>query len=189
MRRDQVQHVARAAAQVAGVKRVLVVGSQAVLGTYSESELPLRATRSLEADIVVLDDDDEGTLGNLVDGTIGFGSQFHSTFHVYADGVDLTTSRLPDGWEGRVATEQVPATDGSEPVAVHYLDVHDLCIAKLAAARPQDFEFVEALAAAGLVDPAELIDRATLLQDADPAVVAAVRDRVRGISKQHGHPE
>lgn len=187
MRRDQVQHVARAAAQVAGVKRVLVVGSQAVLGTYSESELPPRATRSLEADIVVLDDDEAGTLGNLVDGSIGFGSQFHSAFHVYADGVDLTTSRLPQGWQERVITEQVPASDGSDPVAVHYLDAHDLCIAKLAAGRPQDLEFVEELAAARLVESVELLERASLLQDADPTVIKAVHDRVKGISERHGH--
>ena len=188
MRRDQVQHVARAAAEVAGVRRVLIVGSQAVLGTYSESELPPRATRSLEADIVVLDDDEEGTLGDLVDGAIGFGSQFHSTFQVYADGVDLPTSRLPEGWQGRVITEQVPAGDGSEPVAVQYLDAHDLCIAELAAARPQDLEFVEELAAAGLVDPTELTDRARLPEDADAAIVAAVGDRVRGILERHGDP-
>ena len=181
MRRDQVQHVARAAAQVAGVKRVLVVGSQAVLGTYDESELPERAVRSLEADIVVLDDDEQGTLSNLVDGSIGFGSRFHTTFHVYADGVDLTTSRLPDGWAGRVMTERIPASDHTEPVTVHYLEAHDLCVAKLAAARTQDFEFVDALVAADLVDLPTLVERAHLLTDADPAVIEAVRARVEAI--------
>lgn len=181
MRRDQVQHVARAAAQVAGVKRVLVVGSQAVLGTYDESELPERAIRSLEADIVVLDDDDQGTLSNLVDGSIGFGSQFHTTFHVYADGVDLTTARLPQGWDGRVVTELIPAADDSEPVTVHYLEVHDLCVAKLAAARAQDFEFVDALVVADLVDPPTLVERVRMLTDAEPAIIEAVRARVEAL--------
>lgn len=179
MRREQIHHIVRAAAKVAGVNRILVVGSQAVLGTYSEDELPERATRSLEADIVVLDDDEEGTLGNLVDGTIGFGSDFHTTFNIYADGVDLTTSRLPDGWEGRVVTYRVPAAEGGEPVEVHYLDAHDLCVAKLAAGRPQDLEFVDALVTAGLVDLVVFGERSQLLTDADPAVVQTVQDRVR----------
>ena len=178
MRREQVQHIARAAAKVAGVKRILVVGSQAVLGTYSENELPERATRSMEADIVVLDDDEAGTLGNLVDGSIGFGSDFHTTFHVYADGVDLTTSRLPDGWQGRVITQHVPPAGNDDPVAVHYLDTHDLCIAKLAAGRAQDLEFVQALVTADLVDPVVLAERSSMLTDAEPAVARAVIDRV-----------
>jgi nucleoside-diphosphate-sugar epimerase len=40
MRREEVLHVARAAAQVAGVRRVLVIGSQAVVGMHHEDELP-----------------------------------------------------------------------------------------------------------------------------------------------------
>jgi hypothetical protein len=184
VRREQVQHVARTAGQVAGVKRVLVVDSQAVLGTYDEFELPERAIRSLEADIVVLDDDDQGTLSNLVDGSIGFGSEFHSTFHVYADGVDLTTSRLPEGWEGRVKAERIPASDDGEPIAVHYLEAHDLCIAKLAAGRTQDVEFVDALAEADLVDPTILAERASLLLDAEPAIIAAVRARLEKIASR-----
>ena len=41
MRRDQLEHAIRAACQVTGQLEVIVVGSQAILGTYPEYELPL----------------------------------------------------------------------------------------------------------------------------------------------------
>jgi len=51
------------------------------------------------------------------------------------------------------------------------LDAHDLCVAKLAAARQKDFRFVGALLAAGLVDLDLLAERAQLL----PAAASRTR--------------
>lgn len=184
MRREDVRHIARAAAKVAGVRRVLVVGSQAVLGTFSDARLPPEATRSMEADIVILDDDADGSLSNLVDGAIGFGSRFHVSFNVYADGVDLRTSILPDGWEGRVVTEMIEDLETDEPVTVHYLEVHDLCVAKLIAGRPNDKQFVAALVAAELVDPGVLNERIRQLNTVEPVVREAVGQIVRGLAKR-----
>jgi hypothetical protein len=48
MRRDQLEHAIRAACQIAGLTEVIIVGSQAILGTYTEDELPFYATRSSE---------------------------------------------------------------------------------------------------------------------------------------------
>jgi hypothetical protein len=36
MRRDQLEHAIRAACQIAGLTEVIIVGSQAILGTYTE---------------------------------------------------------------------------------------------------------------------------------------------------------
>lgn len=55
MRRDELLHVARAACRVAGVRRVLIAGSQAILGAYDETQLPPEAIMSVEADVVVAD--------------------------------------------------------------------------------------------------------------------------------------
>jgi hypothetical protein len=52
MRRDQLEHAIRAACQITGQPKVIVVGSQAILGTYPEYELPSLATSSLEIDIL-----------------------------------------------------------------------------------------------------------------------------------------
>lgn len=49
MRRDQLEHAIRAACQIIEAREVIVVGSQAILGTYSEDDLPAEATMSMEA--------------------------------------------------------------------------------------------------------------------------------------------
>ncbi|MGP9681352.1 hypothetical protein [Brachybacterium sp. AOP3-A1-3] len=58
MRRTDLAHLLRAACDVAGDRDVLVIGSQSILGTYDEDELPAAATASIEADIGFLDDPD-----------------------------------------------------------------------------------------------------------------------------------
>jgi hypothetical protein len=49
MRRDQLEHAIRAACQIVHQLEVIIVGSQAILGTDPEDELPRLATRSLES--------------------------------------------------------------------------------------------------------------------------------------------
>lgn len=44
MRRDQLEHAIRTACQIIQRSEVIVVGSQAILGTYDESQLPTAAT-------------------------------------------------------------------------------------------------------------------------------------------------
>ena len=53
MNREQLAHVVRAAATVVGVDDVIVLGSQAILATVDDVELPYEVTRSIEADIAV----------------------------------------------------------------------------------------------------------------------------------------
>lgn len=52
MRRDQLEHAIRTACQITGQTEVIVIGSQAILGTYPEYELPHLATRSMEVYIL-----------------------------------------------------------------------------------------------------------------------------------------
>ena len=49
MRRDELAHLLRAAATIAGDGHILVIGSQAILGSHSEEELPEVAWPSIEA--------------------------------------------------------------------------------------------------------------------------------------------
>jgi hypothetical protein len=53
MDRQQLAHILRAACDVTGDADVLVLGSQSILGTYDEAELPPAATMS-EADLAWL---------------------------------------------------------------------------------------------------------------------------------------
>ena len=56
MRRDQLEHAIRTACQIIGRPEVIVVGSQSILGTFREDELPADATMSVEIDILPIAD-------------------------------------------------------------------------------------------------------------------------------------
>lgn len=100
MNREQLAHVLRAAASIVGVADLVVIGSQAILGSVPDWQLPYEATRSVEADLAV---DavlarvdlaiDETALADTIDGAIGEGSEFHRSFGYYAQGVETSQSR------------------------------------------------------------------------------------------------
>lgn len=141
MNRQQLAHILRAASRVVGDPDVLVLGSQSILGSYDEDELPPASTMSMEADIAFLDDPDRGK-ADLVEGAIGELSTFHSENGYYAEGVDVSTAILPIGWRDRVTTWSVSS---SAPATPWFLEKHDLAVAKLMAGRPKDLEFVGSL--------------------------------------------
>jgi hypothetical protein len=154
VRRDQLAHLVRAAGAILGTDEVLVIGSQAILGSYDHTELPEATVVSVEADLLTRDGSVEAA--DLIDGTIGELSPFHDAFGVYAQGVDRTTARLPDGWDQRLVRFAPPDSGG---VTAWCLEPHDLWVAKQLAGRPQDRRFGGALLDAGLVDRAVLLRR------------------------------
>lgn len=70
MRRDQLEHAIRSACQIIDRREVIVVGSQAILGSIPETALPKEATTSTEVDIMPIADDNEET-ARLADLKIG----------------------------------------------------------------------------------------------------------------------
>lgn len=108
MRRDQLEHAIRTACQITGQTEVIVIGSQAILGTYPEYKLPHLATRSMEVDILPIADDNNTTieLADLIVGVAGELSPFEQTHGFSIDGVDLTTAALPEGWRDRLVKVQ-----------------------------------------------------------------------------------
>jgi hypothetical protein len=138
MKRSQLEHLLRAAATIADVSDILVIGSQAILGSYPDA--PATMLRSVEADLVPLDAPE---LADLIDGTIGEGSPFHSTFGYYAQGVGLETAVLSPGWRDRLVPIRNDATRGATGWC---LDPHDLVLAKLFAGLLSAFGAAEASA-------------------------------------------
>jgi hypothetical protein len=56
MTREQLAHVLRTVARVAGERDILVIGSQSILGSYPEDVLPPEATGSMEVDTAFFSD-------------------------------------------------------------------------------------------------------------------------------------
>lgn len=160
MRRDQLEHVLRAATRIAGDFRVLVLGSQSILASYSEDELPGQVWASVEADLAFYDDPDLDKTDS-VDMHLGEDSKFHQEFGYYAQGVEVSTAVLPRGWKGRTVTYRPTS---AEPAVAVCLDPHDLVVAKLVAQREKDRAFALALLRVGLVDHAILVERAHELE-------------------------
>lgn len=159
MRRQELAHLLRAAGAVARDKEVLVLGSQAILGTYDDDELPEVVTLSREADIAFLDDPDRRKADD-VEGAIGEMSPFHETHQVYAEGVHINTAELPDGWRERLVSWTLRSSDPATP---RFIEPHDLVVSKLAAGREKDIGFAASLLNARLVDIEVLLTRAAML--------------------------
>jgi hypothetical protein len=140
MTRQQLEHIIRAAAATTDVRDIVVIGSQAILGSFPDA--PAELTQSIEADVFPRDSPQRSI---VIDGAIGELSLFHETFGYYAHGVDDTTAILPDGWMERLVRVQT-----AEGAIGWCLEPHDLAVSKLAAGREKDLDFLEAMIRAGL---------------------------------------
>ena len=181
MNQEQLAHVLRAAATIVDDGEILVIGSQAILGTMDAPRLPAEAVMSIEADLAFFDDPDESKM-DMVDGAIGEGSSFHGMFGYYAQGVTIETAVLPAGWRNRLIPFVRP---DAYPSDGQCLDAHDLVVAKLVANREKDREFSAALIEAGLIDVRTLLARVQML-DQPEAVRVRTRDAIEVCARTAG---
>jgi len=170
--RSELEHAIRVATEILDADSVLIIGSQSILGSWDEDELPIEATLSVEVDIAPLHDDAAESLATKLDGVAGELSGFHERHGYYIQGVGRTTAILPTGWENRLVPLSSDWTMGRVGLC---LNATDLCVAKLAAHREKDLTFVHSLLSSGLIDRDELRARANLLDDAvDPRTTDSV---------------
>lgn len=170
MKRSQLAHILRSASRVTGDPKILVIGSQSILGKYSHVALPDEAWLSVEADIAFFDDPEE-VKADLVDGALGEASPFHESFGVYGQGVTLATATLPEGWRERLLPFAHGDVGDSQAMC---LEPHDLVLSKLVANREKDIQFAAAVIRARLVDVDRLQELCAVLP-----VPEGVRRRVR----------
>lgn len=87
-----------------------MVGSQAILGSFREDELPADATMSVEVDILPIAEstDETARLAELIEGVAGEFSTFEELHGFSIDGVDLETSALPARWRDRLVKCRTP---------------------------------------------------------------------------------
>ena len=151
MNRGQLEHIIRAAATIADDDEIVVIGSQSVLGQFPDAPASLRV--SMEADVYPRNHPERA---DLIDGSIGEGSPFHTTFGYYAQGVGPETATLPADWWSRAVAVRGAGTRGATGWT---LEIHDLLISKYVAGREKDRDFTREAAAAGLADRDTLLAR------------------------------
>jgi hypothetical protein len=172
MNRQELEHIIRAAGEIAQVKKIIILGSQSILAQFPDlPELNVKIidsdisvieknreilVRSIEADIMVPDSYEKT---ELIEGVMGELSLFHDTFGYYAQGVDRTTSKLPNGWESRLIEI---CNENTNYISGMCLDVHDLMISKLYAGREKDIEFFMAAVNLDLLSEETLKERLDL---------------------------
>ena len=86
MRRDQLEHIIRAAADITKETDFIVIGSQAILGQYPDA--PVELLVSMEVDLYP---PAKPELSDFIDGALGRDSLFEKTHGIHADGVSPTT--------------------------------------------------------------------------------------------------
>lgn len=148
MNRQEFEHIVRAAAGITGEKEFIIIGSQSILGGFPDAPRSLR--HSMELDLYPKN---RPELAELISGSLGEFSTFHTTFDYYADGVSPTTAILPPGWQNRLIRYSSDNTGGA---IVYCLDPLDLAYAKLAAGRPKDMDFIAELSRHQFFKPSAL---------------------------------
>jgi hypothetical protein len=136
-----------------------VIGSQALLVTSDDIARGLRFSREIdvyagnrrawEAEHAGLEASEE------IFARFGEGSQFHSTFGFFLDGVDETTARLPPDWTDRAVRKLFTASDGKQVTAIAPCAA-DIVAAKLVRGDEKDLEFAAGRISAGLAKNADI---------------------------------
>ena len=155
MTREELEHIIRASAEVAGQYEFVIIGSQSMLGAVPNPERIF--TVSMEVDIYPLQSPE---LADKIDGSIGEGSLFHETHGYYAQGVGPNTAILPRDWMSRVHRVQNRQTNDR---VGYCLDILDLFLSKAAAGRPKDREFCSALLSYGYLLPEEALEKIPIM--------------------------
>jgi uncharacterized nucleotidyltransferase DUF6036 len=165
MKKQELDHVLRAAGRITGEKQFIIVGSQALHGKHPDVADDI--IKSAEVDLLAAKTPERTEWLNA----IGVYSRFHETFGYYADPVDEQTATLPAGWKDRLVDLPPGDTEGVKGLC---LEPHDLAISKYVASRAKDFVFTRELARRGIVSAERLLS----LLDQTP-VDEQVRDRIR----------
>ena len=151
MTRQQLEHIIRAAAAITKQDKLVIIGSQAILGEYPNA--PEELLISMEADVYAPDAPERS---DDIDGALGPDTLFDRTHGYHADGVSADTASLPAGWNERL----VPICNANTNGATGWcIETHDMAVAKYAAGRPKDLRYTRDLWENGLLDPRTLNER------------------------------
>jgi len=190
MNRNELEHIIRAVGEIAGVEKIIILGSQSILGQfpnfpdmvsqedYSEFSLTNQSHeilfRSIEVDIIIPESEEKT---EIVDAAIGELSSFHDTFGYYVQGVDYNTSKLPKGWKDRLVEI---CNENTNEISGLCLEIHDLIISKLYAGRKKDIDFFHAAVKLGLLSIETLKERLNVTPMSDELKLIIEKRMERG---------
>jgi hypothetical protein len=104
--------------------------------------------------------DDIELVSELIDGSIGQLSQFHNEFGYYGDGVSPVTAKMPTDWQQRAieyAGAECPGVLALVP------EENDVALAKLAAWREKDQDWLNEGIGAGVFSLEQMAARLSLM--------------------------
>ena len=174
MRRKDLEHIIRAAGDIAKVDEIYILGSQAILAEHPEIEGMSDNSSiimSQEADILIPND---YRTAETIEGILGEYSVFHETHGFYAQAIDETTCKLPDGWQTRLIKVKNANTNNITGLC---LETHDIIISKLIANREKDRNYFKTACKQKLVDKATLMMRLDMTQN----ISDNERDRIKSV--------
>ena len=140
MNRKQLEHVLRAGGSLTRSRDLVVIGSQAILGSFPNA--PVDMLTSMEVDVYPMDAPEKA---DMIDGCIGELSPFHETFGYYAHGIGPETAVLPAKWKTRLVRVEAGETFGWCLAPV------DLAVSKIIAGREKDIGFVRGMLHSGFI--------------------------------------
>jgi hypothetical protein len=153
MRREVLDHLLQALAQVVGERELVMVGSQTLHATITEPLIEVVMSR--ECDLLL---DEEDPLTSAIDESVGPDSAYAAETAVYVDTVSATFPFLPAGWEQRLVG--FPGAG-----QIRCLEIHDLVLSKLTAGRLKDYELIAVLLQRGLAEIATVHARIAEVAD------------------------
>jgi len=171
------EHILRASSSITGETIFIVLGSQAILAQFPDA--PDEMLISQELDIYPKFRPD---LADLIDGSIGEHSTFHSTFGYHADGVGPETAKLPFDWERRAINFEGQFFQAICP------EIHDLACSKIIAGREKDMNWCRAAVKAGMLDIDTVVGLIEKV-DVDSQLQNLARARIKRCRIDHSTPE
>lgn len=172
MRSKDLDHVLRAVEDVTQVEHsFLLIGSQAILAHIDPDYFPeledcdmLFVSAEIDVAVICEEEDTQERVADLIDGALGSLSHFDQTHGYHADGVQLGTAILADGWRDRLKPYKGQGLAEGKFFALSY---EDLAVSKIMAGREKDIEFVMGMCRAQPHNP-RLQDVEELLLSLEP---------------------
>ena len=147
-------------------------------------QVPLALMQTREIDIHA-DGGDAAGVADLIDGSIGEGSQFDETFGYYAHGLEEGAAILPSDWRTRAVT--LPLEDQPGVVCI-CPGVDDIALSKLCAWRGKDRTWLGTAQAAGLLDMDQIRSRFPLLDGTAAPPLQELERRADALAQPAGSP-